>query len=115
MVDNDQSESNCDTSCDDSLNDFEESDEDVLSASNSENSSGSNKSERTKGCTTMKNLPKYPELQCHTIISPFLYALVKPETKATMASQMGQMCDLEKQLGLQRIEYHKNTKRYTRL
>ena len=90
MVDNDQSETNCVSSCDDSLNDFEESDEGVLSASNSESSSGSNKSERDRAYTTRKHLPKDPELRCCTIMRLFLHALVKPETKAIMASEMSQ-------------------------
>ena len=61
MFHNDQSETNCYTSCDDSLNDFKESYEGALSTSNSESSSGSNKSERTRACTTRKLLPKDPK------------------------------------------------------
>ena len=88
MVDNDKVETNCDTSCDDSLNDFEESDEGVLSASNSESSSVSNMSARTKACITRKDLPNDPVFKYHSIMRLFLYALVKPETKAIIAFQM---------------------------
>ena len=64
MVDNDQSETNYDASCDNSLNHFEGSDKGVLSVSYSESLSGSNKSERTRACTTRKHLPKDPEHKC---------------------------------------------------